>query len=53
MSFFDTLSSLYLYFISILSYISELHKFVENTLVKFLGMSKRGIQNSKLLGNSH
>ena len=49
MSLLNTLSSLY----PTLSYISELHKFVENTLVKILGMSKGGVQSSKLLGNSH
>ena len=42
-----------LHFISTLSYISELYKFVKNTLVKFLDMSKRGVQSSKLLGNSN
>ena len=44
MSFFDTLSIFYL----TLFYINELHKFVENTLVKFLGMSKGGVQSAKL-----
>ena len=49
MSFINTLSSLY----STLSNISELHKFMGNTLVKFLGMSKEGVQSAKLLKNSH
>ena len=49
MSFLDILSLLY----SILSNISEFHKFMKNILVKFLGMIKGGIQSTKVLGNSH
>ena len=49
MSFLDTFLTLY----STLFNISERHKFLENTSVKFLDMSKGGVQNAKLLGCSH